>query len=70
MKTVTSEIFDSPHPEFVPIDMDTYYPTRIDYFAARALQGLIAGRSLKNMDGYVKEAARLAHSLAEEIDKA
>ena len=69
-KKVTSNIFDAPIPEFVPVDMDSYVPTRIDYFSASILQGLVSGRSIKNIHGYVRESVTLANALAEEIDKA
>ena len=70
MNKMTSEVFTNQLPEFVPVDMDSYVPTRIDYFAPRILQGLVSGRSIKNMDGYVRESVRLAHALVEEIHKA
>ena len=61
--TTTSAIFNAPQPEFVPLDMDMYNPTRLDYFAARALQGLVTGRSEKDR----RKAATQAVALAKEI---
>ena len=60
---LTSEIFDSTPPDFVPVDMDAYSPTRMDYFAARALQGLLVGRSEKDRRVCAKQAVILAQEL-------
>ena len=67
---ITSEIFDGARPvNFVPLDMNVYSPTRLDYFAARALQGLVAGRSEKDVRKAAKRAVALAEELVELIDK-
>ncbi len=68
-KTTTSEIFNAPQPEFVPIEMDLYSPTRLDYFAARALQGLVAGRSEKDRRQSAKQAVALAKELVELLNE-
>ncbi len=64
-KPTTSEIFDNKPKEFVPLDMDIYSPTRLDYFAARALQGLVTGRSEKDRRVCAKQAVSLAKELVE-----
>ena len=66
---ITSEIFNAPQPEFIPVEMDVYSPTRIDYFAARALQGLLVGRSLKDRRVCAKEAKDLANELVGLLDQ-
>ncbi len=68
-KPTTSEIFTQPPPEFIPVEMDVYSPTRLDYFAARALQGLVTGRSLKDRRVCAKEAVTLANELVELLDQ-
>ncbi len=68
-KPVTSDIFNAPQPEFVPIEMDLYSPTRLDYFAARALQGLVAGRSEKDRRQSAKQAVALAKELVELLNE-
>jgi len=45
--------------------MDMYNPTRLDYFAARALQGLVTGRSEKDRRVAAKDAVALAKELVE-----
>lgn len=61
----TSEIFSTKPPEYVPVVMDIYSPTRLDYFAARALQGLVTGRSEKDRRVAAKNAVSLAKELVE-----
>ncbi len=66
-----SSIFDTPQPtEFIPLEMDVYSPTRLDYFAARALQGLVIGRSEKYCRVAPRDAVTLAKELVELLDKA
>ncbi len=68
---VSSSIFDAPVPDdFVPVNMDVYAPTRLDYFASRALQGLVTGRSEKDRRVAAKHAVSLAKELVELLDKA
>jgi len=69
-KPTTSEIFDNKPKAFVPLDMDIYSPSRLDYFAARAFQGLITGRSEKERRLAPKQAVSLAKELVELLDKA
>ena len=66
----TSAIFNAPQPEFVPLAMDVYSPTRLDYFATRMLQGLLVGRSEKDRRVCAKEAVVLAQELIERVDSA
>jgi hypothetical protein len=47
-----------------------YCPTRLEYFAARALQGLVTGRSEKDRRSSVRDAIKLATELCESCDKA
>ena len=49
---------------------DIYYPTRMDYFAARALQGLLVGRSEKDRRACAKQAVILAQEIIERVDSA
>ena len=65
---VTSDIFTNKPPEYVPIEMDIYSPTRLDYFAARALQGLVTGRSEKDRRVCAKQAVSLAKELVVLLD--
>ena len=58
---------DSPIVDFVE---NIYYPTRLDYIASKALQGLIAGRSGKDRVKAPKQAVQLAQELTEALDKA
>ncbi len=69
-KKVTSEIFNVPPPEFVPVEMEVYSPTRMDYFATRALQGLLVGRAEKDRRACAKDAVKLAKELIELVDSA
>jgi len=43
----------------------TYKPTRFEYFVGQALQGLVTGRSEKDL----KNAVRLSISLARDLEK-
>ena len=45
---------------------ESYYPTRLEYFAGKALQGLVTGRSEKEL----RKAASLALILAQEMEDA
>jgi len=64
-----SDIFSAPPVEFVPVEMDVYSPTRLDYFAARALQGLVTGRSERDRRASTKQAVALAKELVELLDQ-
>ena len=66
---VSSAIFDAQVQDvFVPVEMDIYSPTRLDYFSARILQGLVAGRSEKDIRKTPKWAVFLAKELVETLD--
>ena len=54
--------------EDAPRQMASFTPNRFEYFAALALQGLIIGRSEKNINKCVKTAVMLARELEKEID--
>ena len=71
-KKVTSEIFNAPPPDFVPVEMEVvvYYPTRLEYFASAVLQGLVVGRSEKDHRKCVGNAISLAKELIEYVDSA
>ena len=67
---VTSAVFVDTPPEYVPVEMDVYSPTRLDYIATSALRGLVTGRSEKDIRKAPVRAVELAHLLIEELDKA
>jgi hypothetical protein len=54
--------------ESTPIQIFSYRPTRLDYFAAAALRGLVSGRSEKNLSRYVRMALELAREMEKQID--
>ena len=52
-------------------DPKSYYPTRLEYFAGKALQGLVIGRSqkdLQNSHGISVMAVSLAKALENVVD--
>ncbi len=49
---------------------ESYYPTRLEYFAGKALQGLVTGRSIKDLAAAAKQALQLAEEMEQAIDKA
>ena len=51
-------------------DPKSYYPTRLEYFAGKALQGLCTGRSDRELSSVVRQALLLATELEEEVDSA
>lgn len=65
-----SDIFNTKAPvEWVPEPFVIYSPTRLDYFATRILQGLVAGRSEKDIRKTPKWAVALAKELVELLDQ-
>ena len=64
----SSEIFNQPPPDFIPVALDVYTPTRLDYFAAFALQGLLIGRSEKDRRVSSKQAVSFAKEIIELLD--
>ena len=51
-------------------EAESYYPTRLEYFAGKALQGLVAGRSERDLKSVVRNSMKLAFEMEEAIDKA
>jgi hypothetical protein len=49
---------------------DSYYPTRLEYFAGKAMQGLVIGRSEKDLKHIAARSVQLAKELEQEIDSA
>ena len=60
--------------EFQPLPIaESYYPTRLEYFAGKALQGLVVGRSEKDVSNAKKiarVAVTLSQALEDEVDSA
>lgn len=54
--------------EETPRQLSSYTPDRLEYFAGQALQGLVVGRSEKNLNKWAKMAVDLARELENEID--
>lgn len=54
--------------DFEPLPVvEGYYPTRLEYFAGKALQGLVVGRSEKDVNN-ARKIARVAVTLAEALE--
>ena len=51
-----------------PRNVQSYSPNRLEYFAGHALQGLIAGRSEKDLKKSAARALALANEMEEAID--
>jgi hypothetical protein len=49
-------------------DPKSYYPTRLEYFAGKALQGLCTGRGERELSSVVRQALILAKELEEAVD--
>ena len=49
---------------------ESYYPTRLEYFAGKALQGFVTGRSEKDLRTAAKKALVLAREMEDAIDAA
>ena len=49
---------------------ESYYPTRLEYFAGKALQGLVTGRSEKEVRTAVTKAIILALEMEDALDSA
>ena len=58
--------------DFKPLPTsESYYPTRLEYFAGKALQGLVTGRAQKDLNkatNMARTAVTLAQALSDEID--
>jgi len=50
--------------------LESYYPTRLEYFAGKALQGFVTGRAEKDLRTAVQRALRLAMEMERAIDEA
>ncbi len=44
----------------IPVMLESYYPTRLEYFAGKALQGLVTGRAEKELKNSAVWALKLA----------
>tara|TARA_R110000868_G_C10353561_1_gene716572 strand:+ start:39 stop:287 length:249 start_codon:yes stop_codon:yes gene_type:complete len=49
-------------------DPKSYYPTRLEYFAGKALQGLCTGQSERQERSVVRRALLLAMEMEEALD--
>ena len=54
--------------EGAPRQVLSYSPNRLEYFAGQALQGLVVGRSEKDIRKVARIAVELARELEKEID--
>ncbi len=60
----------NPNFKEIPVIAESYYPTRLEYFAGKALQGLVTGRSEKDLKRAANKAVLLAIELEDAIDSA
>lgn len=71
---VKPELVEDFGADFKPLPLaESYYPTRLEYFAGKALQGLVTGRAqkdLNNASNIARTAVRLSEALEKEIDSA
>jgi hypothetical protein len=57
--------------DFKPLPMaESYYPTRLEYFAGKALQGMVTGRAEKDLKHAAAKALVLAQDMEDAIDSA
>ena len=57
--------------DFLPFPViGSYYPTRLEYFAGKALQGLVTGQSEKSLRTVAQKALVLAQEMEDAIDAA
>lgn len=54
--------------EDTPRQLLSYTPNRFEYFAGQAIQGLVSGRSEKDVPKCVRMAVELARELEKAID--
>ena len=52
----------------LPVVVESYYPTRLEYFAGKALQGLVTGRAEKDLKNVAVKALQLAKDMEDAID--
>ena len=58
---------------FIPADIlesDNYYPTRLEYFAGHAMQGLCSGKADRQLESVARKAVTLAQEMERELDSA
>jgi len=56
---------------FEPLpEAESYYPTRLEYFAGKALQGLVTGRAEKDLRHAAVRALQLAKEMEDAVDSA
>jgi len=48
---------------------ESYYPTRLEYFAGKALEGLLVGKAHKDVDTCVVKAIQLATVMELKLDE-
>jgi len=56
--------------EAIPVVAESYYPTRLEYFAGKALQGMVTGRAEKDLKHAAAKALKLAQDMEDAIDSA
>ena len=55
--------------DFQPLaEPESYYPTRLEYFAGKALQGVVTGRAEKDLKYAAKKALALGREMEEEFN--
>jgi len=52
----------------LPVVVESYYPTRLEYFAGKALQGFVTGRADKDLKHAAVKALQLAQDMEDVID--
>jgi len=52
----------------LPVVVESYYPTRLEYFAGKALQGYVTGRADKDLKHAADKALKLAQEMENTID--
>jgi hypothetical protein len=57
--------------DFNPLPLaESYYPTRLEYFAGKALQGLVTGRSERDLRSVIPKSIALAKEMEDAVDSA
>ena len=54
----------------IPVVIESYYPTRLEYFAGKALQGLVTGRAEKDLKQAAARALKLGMEMEDAVDSA
>lgn len=71
MSTATELFGTDASPTYTPLpELKSYYPTRLEYFAGKALQGLVTGRSEKDLKNSAKRSLELAEEMETLLDTA